>query len=64
MTIVQVPHDCVTDVDGDREKLVAVAFSSDRDFTTPPVDVIDPQPGHFSTAQSQPPENRQDRTVA
>jgi len=64
MTIMQVARDCFTDVDGDREKLIAVALPPDRDFTTPPVDVIDPQPGHLTAAQSQSPQNRQDRTVA
>lgn len=38
MTVMEVPRDRVTDIDGDREELVAVAFSSDRDFATPPVD--------------------------
>ena len=33
MTIMQVTHDSFTDIDGEREKLVAVAFASDRDFT-------------------------------
>lgn len=64
MAILEVAHDCLTDVFGDREKLLMVAFSPDRDFTVPPVDVIDPQPGHLTAAQSQPPQNRQDRAVA
>ncbi len=50
MAIVQVAHNRLTNVDGDREKFVAVALSPDREFPTPPVDVIDPQPGYLATA--------------
>ena len=64
MTILEVAHDCFTDIDGDRKKLVAVSFPPDRDFTMPLVDVIDPQPGHLTVAQSQPPQKSQDRAVA
>jgi hypothetical protein len=50
MPLTQVAHNRFADIDGDREKLVAVALPPDRDLTAPPVDVIDLQPGHLAAA--------------